>query len=301
MTARVAGFVTRAAAGLRDPKSISKNITPDKGGVALHYGGPRDPAAEPHVDHEICVKTWRGWQAYHMNVHGWVDIAYTGGYCNHGFAFAGRGAGVRTAAQGTNAGNQNYYGVVWIGGEGQTPTQEAYDAAEWWIDQLRKNGKAGDKVKPHRFFHSTGCPGEPLVLFASAHDGEAVVTTPTKPAPKPAPKPPHTYFGNCVKLQRAVRVAADNHWGPNTEKACEAVRVAGKKQFPYGVKFTQAVVGTKQDSAWGAKSRAALQATIMEVQAALVEMSHVKFPRTGVWDENTETAYQKVREICKRF
>lgn len=299
MTARIAGFVTRAAAGLRGPESISRNITPDKGGVAIHYGGPRQPAAESDADHALCVKTWLAWQNYHMNVHGWVDIAYTGGFCNHGFAFAGRGAGIRTAAQGTNAGNQNYYGVVWIGGEYQTPTQAAYDAAEWWIDQLRKNGKAGKSVKPHRFFHLTGCPGDSLLAFATTHDGKDISIAPPKPAP--APTSPHTYFGNCVKLQRAVRVTPDNHWGPNTEKACEAVRLAGKKQFPYGVKFVQGVVGTKQDGAWGAKSRASLQATIVEAQRALIEMSHVKFPLTGVWDEPTERAYQKVRKICKRF
>lgn len=303
MTARTAGFVTRAAAGLRGPVSFSKNITPKNGGVAVHYGGPRQPAAEPGADHDLCVKTWLAWQRYHMNTHGWVDIAYTGGFCNHGFAFAGRGAGVRTAANGTNAGNQNYYAVVWIGGEGQEPTAEAYAAADWWITQLRKSG-AGRSVKPHRFFKSTGCPGDPLFEYAGARDGKDVgVVAPTPsptPTPTPAPEPKKSYYGNCTKLQKAVNVKPDNFWGPNTDKAIEAVRVAGLKRFPYGVKFVQGVIGTKQDGAWGGKSRRALQKVVLDVQGALIEESHVKFTKTGTWDTPTEVAYQKVRSICKR-
>lgn len=301
MTARIAGFVTRAAAGLRGPESISKNITPGKGGVALHYGGPRIPAADSD-DHAKCVKTWKDWQNYHMLTHGWVDIAYTGGYCNHGFAFAGRGAGIRTAANGTNPGNQNFYAVVWIGGEGQTPSQAAYDAADWWIAELRKNGKAGTQVKPHRFFKSTECPGKPLVSFATSRDGKSVsgAKAPNKPVPKPTPAPEPKYYGNCVKLQKAVRVAPDNFWGPDTDKACDSIRQASTKKFPYGVKFVQGVVGTKQDGAWGGASRRALQATVLAMQVALVEESHTSFSRTGVWDGPTESAYQKVRTICKR-
>jgi hypothetical protein len=118
--------------------------------------------------------------------------------------------------------------------------------------------------------------------------------TPVKP-----PAPARNY-GNCVKLQKAVRVDPDNNWGDGTDKAVESVRAAFKKQFPYGVKFVQRVVGTKDDGAWGGASRRALQSTILAVQVALVEESHTNFPRTGVWDAPTEAAYQKVRKICRR-
>lgn len=188
MTAKIAGFVSRAAAGLRAPKSVSHNITPASGGVAIHYGGPRQPVADPGASHAKCVATWKAWQTFHMNTHGWVDIAYTGGFCNHGYAFAGRGAGVRTAANGTNTGNQNFYAVVWIGGEGQVPTQAALNAADWWINELRRLGKAGKAVRPHRFFKSTGCPGNQLVAYAnSRHDRAIALVVPPTTAPKPAP------------------------------------------------------------------------------------------------------------------
>lgn len=235
MTARIAGFVSRAQAGLRGPVSVSKKITPEKGGVAVHYGGPRQPAAEPDSDHAKCVSTWRSWQNYHMKTHGWVDIAYTGGFCQHGYAFAGRGTGIRTAANGTNAGNQNYYAITWIGGEGQTPTQEALDAADWWINQLRISG-AGMAAKPHRFFKPTGCPSDPLVGYAASRD-QKDVSIGDSPIPVPTPKPvPPNPVGGLVfpvlkrgstgqqvrNLQglllaagRAVRI--DGVYGPNTE------------------------------------------------------------------------------------
>ena len=120
------------------------------------------------------------------------------------------------------------------------------------------------------------------------------------PESKPAPKPAAKNYGNCVKLQRAIRVSPDNHWGATTDKATQAVRAASRKEFPFGVKFAQSVVAVEQDGAWGGVSRRALQRTILAVQEALVEMSHTKFPRTGIWDNNTEAAYQKVRKICKR-
>jgi hypothetical protein len=97
-----------------------------------------------------------------MEHHGWVDIAYTMGFCNHGYVFAGRGFGVRTAAQGTNKGNTNYYAFVWIGGAGQIVSPLALEALEWCINEARKNGRAGREVRPHSHFRDTTCCGDQL-------------------------------------------------------------------------------------------------------------------------------------------
>lgn len=149
------GFLSRADIGLRSPRSVSHNITPENGGVAGHYAGPAQ-----NVDgHDDCLRLWRGYQVYHMDTHGWVDIAYTLGVCDHGYILAGRGAGVRTAANGTNIGNQNYYAVCWIGGKGETPTQDAVDAFWAAVRMLREQGEAGNKVVRHSYFKSTSCPG----------------------------------------------------------------------------------------------------------------------------------------------
>lgn len=175
MTAQIVGFVTRADAKMRPPRSVSRKITPDRGGAAAHYGGP----AQKLRTHADCVARWRAWQAFHMDTHGWVDIAYTGGYCDHGYGFAGRGLGIRTAANGTNAGNQSYYAFVWLGGDGEVPTAKALDALRWWVLQARQHD-AGQRVQPHHTFTGTRCPGGHLTTAAAQLDNKPIPTpTPT--------------------------------------------------------------------------------------------------------------------------
>lgn len=224
----IAGFISRAEAGLRKPDSFSSRITPDRGGVALHYGGP--PA---HIDsHDDCVRTWRGWQGFHMGPQRrWADIAYTMGVCNHGYVLAGRGAGRRTAANGTNYGNQNFYAVVWLGGEGQVPTQEAQDAIAWAVNELRTNGGAGNRVRSHSDFKGTGCPGDHLRHLASSLD-DRPVAPPESPSPGLPPYPGLTREGmrNSAATRayqqrlkdRGWRVGVDGDHGPQTTAVLKA-------------------------------------------------------------------------------
>lgn len=180
MTAQIVNLVSRAEAGLRKPRSASTDIAPSRGGVALHYGGPKQ-RINTHAD---CVKTWRGWQDYHMDHHGWSDIAYTFGVCDHGYLLAGRGIGVRTAANGTDAGNDAFYAICWIGGEGQTPTKAALDAIEYGIHLLRSAGSgngAGTAVRPHQWFKGTACPGGALVAAARLLHNTPIVLRPITP------------------------------------------------------------------------------------------------------------------------
>lgn len=180
MAPRITGFRSRADLRLRAPRSISKNINPGKGGVAVHYGGST-PNPAP-ANHDTCENIWRGWQNYHMDTHRWVDIAYTAGFCNHGYVLAGRGYGVRTAANGTNDANDRYYAFVWVGGGNAVPSPAAYDALEWLILDARKNGGAGDSVKPHNSFVGTGCPGTLLDAFTDKFDGKPVGSVNLPPA-----------------------------------------------------------------------------------------------------------------------
>lgn len=179
MPAQIQDFNTRSELGMRNPRSVSYNIDPSNGGAAAHWGGPRQNLI-PN-DHSRCVKIWLGWQRYHMDNHGWVDLAYTGGYCNCGIALAGRGHGVRTAANGTNAGNGSYHAYVWIGGQGERPNKRAFDALDWWVLEGRKHG-AGQAVRPHRYFTGTGCPGFDIINYVPTIHNKAIKTV-TSPEP----------------------------------------------------------------------------------------------------------------------
>lgn len=183
------GLRMRAQVGLRRQRSVSRNISPGgaSGGVTVHYGGGRVgiTAASPH---SRCEQVWRDWQAFHMDTRGWADIAYTGAFCQHGYALAGRGSGVRTAAQGSNEGNLRSYAVAFVGGEGDAPSADAYAALDWWIIALRASG-AGNRVWGHRDWTSTSCPGDTLLSAARARDRRAVAD-PSRAGGARPPLPP---------------------------------------------------------------------------------------------------------------
>ncbi|MGC9379478.1 peptidoglycan recognition protein family protein [Streptomyces sp. MH13] len=155
-------FVPRASWGARSATKISTNISPELGGVAIHHtGGFRFAAA----DHRDCAGQVRGIQRDHMDGNGWWDIAYTYLVCNHGYVFEGRGVGLRSAANGSDFGNQRYYAICGLVGgflvyDEITP-QLVYGFRSA-IAHLRSVGNAGTGTEPHGIFVSTDCPGSRL-------------------------------------------------------------------------------------------------------------------------------------------
>ena len=203
------GFVTRAQAGLVRPRSFSRNITPQRGGCAIHWGGPNQKLGA----HSRCLEVWRSWQRYHMKKHNWVDIAYTLGFCIHGYAFAGRGFNVRTAAQGTTDGNNRFYAIVFIGGEGDTVTVDAINAMRWCINEARTKGNAGLEVRRHSEFTDTSCPGVVLGREAARLHNKPIPKPTPVPPPKPEPEPePKDWFTMATEedLKRIVRAEIES-------------------------------------------------------------------------------------------
>jgi N-acetylmuramoyl-L-alanine amidase len=115
------------------------------------------------------------------------------------------------------------------------------------------------------------------------------------PIPVP-PMPPAK--ADCSALQRAVHATPDNLWGNDTDKHCEALIDAsnwGGGTFPYGVAFTQLVVGVTQDGIWGPASGAAHTKTVMYVQNDLRAMGYNPGTTDGFWGPNTDRAYKAAR------
>lgn len=171
--------VTLAQAGVPAMTGRSTTINGSEG-VTGHHGGDTpwtgagidrsSPAAfAASCPHARCASIWRAWDAYHRSK-GWVGIAYNYGACPHGFIFEGRGAGYRSAAQGTNAGNAASHAVVVLLGEGD-PLPDA--AKKAWLDarQLCRSHPtraANERLHPHNDWHSTGCPGSPVRAWLAA-------------------------------------------------------------------------------------------------------------------------------------
>ena len=94
-------------------------------------------------------------------------------------------------------------------------------------------------------------------------------------------------------VQRAVGAYPDAVIGPDTRKRVLAVVSAsdwGGNTFPFGVEYTQEVVGTEQDGIWGDASMAAHDRTVEAIQRAL------GVDDDGVWGPVTQNAWQWVSD-----
>lgn len=174
------------------------------------------------------------------------------------------------------------------------------------VKQLTSTAPGYLQSRNHIWFSGVvakACPGDDRIpqvpgIFRRAEeilDGKPAEPTkpekPSKPTPpsKPAPAPRKPYI---KALQRAVRADDDNVWGSDTDRRFTAVREAsryGGSDFPYGVAYTQRVVGTPDDGDWGPRSAAAHDRTVAAIQRALGVSDD------GVWGPKTESAFQAIR------
>lgn len=171
-------LITRSGWGARKPVNITWLATSQQKGTGVHYSGS---AAETKSDHSKCAGVVKSIQKYHMDTNGWADIAYSYLVCIHGYVFEGRGRGVRTAANGTNAGNDAYHAVCFLGGDlpnradvtpvGRQAIKDAVNHCNAWARV--------HEVRPHSWFKATGCPGDELRIWIAAG---MPTTTSTKPS-----------------------------------------------------------------------------------------------------------------------
>jgi hypothetical protein len=155
------------------------------------------------MDHTRCASIWRAWQSFHMDARGWSDIAYSSGVCPHGTRFEGRGPGRRTAANGTNTGNDLSLATCYIAGVGDPLTDAAKHA---FCDEAARFGVPLDRA--HSDWKPTGCPGDELRAWIRAG-----APRPGGPPPGP-PTPPTTedIVATLQELEQVVRkVVADEH------------------------------------------------------------------------------------------
>jgi hypothetical protein len=104
-------------------------------------------------------------QRYHMEVRGWLDIAYNHVFCRHGYVFVGRGFGARSAANGTAESNDHYLAVCFLGDDSVgrlDVTAEARQALGQLILEYRRRYPRARQVRPHSDFVATQCPGDEI-------------------------------------------------------------------------------------------------------------------------------------------
>ncbi|SFP73475.1 Putative peptidoglycan binding domain-containing protein [Amycolatopsis arida] len=215
-------FVSRSGWGARSARSVSTNITPANGGVTVHYVGSGSVAKQ---NHDQCAAQVRSIQDYHMDQKGWSDIAYTYLACVHDHVFVGRGPGVRTAANGTTSGNQNWYAVCGLVGDADAIPENLVKAYHSAIARLRGAGGAANRINGHRDHLSTSCPGERL--YALVKDGSL---DPRRAAVPPWPGiylkyPPITRHSSVTTWQEQMRtrgysLTVDGAYGEESKAIC---------------------------------------------------------------------------------
>jgi hypothetical protein len=170
-------LITRDEWGARRPR-LQTHLDPSFG-ATRHWEGPHMGT----FGHESCAPKVRGIQAFHMDDPDrlWSDIAYTGVVCPHGYVFEGRSLFVRTAANGTFAGNSTAYAFCYLGGEGDPFTEGGKRAMKAAMNWTRTHGGAGTGRNDHNDWKATACPG--AVIEAWGDGGEPITLEDDLPTP----------------------------------------------------------------------------------------------------------------------
>lgn len=168
-------FVTKEQWGSSQSKEATKDSHPIGStlGVTLHWVGP---GMGFPWDHSTCADKVRGIERHHEYGNGWGDIAYNLLACPHGYVFEGRGAGVRSAANGGTQSNEDWYAVCYLGGLGDGFSPDGDEAMVDAVRYLREKGNAGPRVNGHRDHKGTDCPGDTIYAWLKTAD----FSTPTK-------------------------------------------------------------------------------------------------------------------------
>lgn len=187
--------VTKAGWGAAAPRAVARLSHLQVDELVVHYTAM---LADQVAEHADCGARVRGIQRYHQETRGWADIAYNQLFCQHGFAFDGRGWGVMSAA--TLGHNGHTQAICFLGGDRDgrddvtVPGRAA--AAELVRDWHRWKGLEAPVVG-HRDRVSTSCPGDELYAWVNAEGWRA-----KKPAVKPWPLPVPAEFWAWVRWRR---------------------------------------------------------------------------------------------------
>jgi hypothetical protein len=156
------GLVYRKTWGARPPDCTTALKRNQVKGIAVHYSASN---ADEQSSHRNCASRVRGIQRYHMDTQGWCDIAYSFVICKHGYIYVARGWFNRTAAQGTNDGNDQYLACCFLGDDTANRddvTDAGRDAFLRVFKRFEYHYGRKPYLRPHSHFSATSCPGDEL-------------------------------------------------------------------------------------------------------------------------------------------
>lgn len=154
---------TREAIGLRPAKGRTPLDGRNVRGIALHW-----PAIAKPIHGAAAVQSaLRGWQDYHMDGHGWSDIAYQEAIDQDGNSYLLRGLATRSAANGDEDVNSVYGALLLVLAPGERPSKAMHLTVQRRINRHAELFHLSTKVVGHQDVRPepTSCPG-PVVMAA---------------------------------------------------------------------------------------------------------------------------------------
>lgn len=149
------------------PSSSPADYANPTRGLVVHYDSEDQGLADK--DHSACVAYWNWARGFHTGTRGWADVGYSFMACVHGYVMEGRGLYRYQAAQGTTAGNRDYYSVTLASGPNDEITDAQVDAVRElraWL--MEPSTSIAGTVKGHCDFKATACPGDTAYAMVQA-------------------------------------------------------------------------------------------------------------------------------------
>lgn len=137
-------------------------LTPSRvRGIALHW-----PAMTTKLDTvpEV-MAALRSWQNYHMDTHGWSDIAYQRAVDQAGNTYQLRGFRTQSAANGDETTNREYGAMLLVLAIGEKPSDAMIETVRRQIGAFRERFPQASRIVGHQDIRPepTSCPG-PAVM-----------------------------------------------------------------------------------------------------------------------------------------
>jgi hypothetical protein len=149
---------TRADWNARPARSGPGALNPRKVvGLAFHWPAMSSPLTSPAA----VMAALRSWQAYHMDGHGWSDVAYQVAVDQAGNRYELRGLAIQSGANGDAAVNETYGAVLLILAPGEKPSAAMVTEARQVVAEHRALFPKSTRLVGHGQIRPepTACPG----------------------------------------------------------------------------------------------------------------------------------------------
>lgn len=174
-------YLPRSAWGARASKGSTSLAASQVLGTALHWPGMAKPIdATGEIGKRRIASALRGWQAFHMDVRGWSDIAYCVAVDQAGRAWTLRGLNIRSGANGDATVNRQYGAILLILAPGEKPSVAMKATVRGVVADFRRWFPKGTLIRPHSAVRPAGtdCPGPAARAAIANGDFSPLAATP---------------------------------------------------------------------------------------------------------------------------